>query len=108
MLYFLANMVELSYETSHSAFNSTIDGRAMLYGPQIDDNGAEISPFEPFQCRMAALTAQCRYPCPQAKSVPFDEIVTNPSDPKHVLKLLGYSDGLGVVITTHKHLWNAV
>ena len=34
-------------------------------------------------------------------------IVTNPSDPKHVLKLLGYSDGLGVVITTHKHLSNA-
>ena len=32
--------------------------------------------------------------------MPFEEIVTNPSDPKHVLKLLGYSDGLGVVITT--------
>ena len=56
---------------------------------------------------MAALTAQCWYPCPQAKSVPFDEIVTNPSDPKHVLKLLGYSDGLGVVVTAHEHLWNA-
>ena len=100
MLYFLANMVELSSETSHSAFNSTIDGRAMLYGPQIDDDGAEISPFEPFQCRMAALTAQCWYPCPQAKSVPFDEIVINPSDLKHVVKLLGRSDGLGMVILT--------
>ena len=107
MLYFLANMVELSSEISHSAYNSTIDGRAMLHRPEIDEDGAEISPFEPFQCRMAALTAQCRYPCPQAKPVPFDEIVTNPSDPKHVLKLLGYSDGLGVVVTTHKHLWNA-
>ena len=104
MLYFLANMVELSSETSHSAYNSTIDGRAMLHRPEIDEDGAEISPFDPFQCRMAALTAQCWYPRPQAKSVPFDEIVTNPSDPKHVLKLLGYSDGLGVVTTTHKHL----
>ena len=101
MLHFLVTMVELSYETSHRAFNSTIDGRAMLYGPQIDDNGAEISPFEPFQCRWRWRTGPVRS---VGKSVPFDEIVTNPSDPKHVLKLLGYSDGLGVVTTTHKHL----
>ena len=37
--------------------------------------------------------------------VPFDEIVANPSDLKHVVKLLGRSDGLGVVITVNlRHL----
>ena len=45
------------------------------------------------------------YPCFLAKEVPFDEIVANPSDLKHVVKLLGRSDGLGVVITTRsRHL----
>ena len=39
---FLISMVESSFETSHSAFNSTIDGRAMLYRPQIDDDGEEL------------------------------------------------------------------
>ena len=42
MLYFLANMVKLSSETSHSAFNSTIDGRAMLYRPEIGEDGEEL------------------------------------------------------------------
>ena len=40
------------------------------------------------------------YLCFLAKMVPCDEIVANPSDLKHVVKLLGRSDGLGVVITT--------
>ena len=48
MLYFLANMVELSSETSHSAYNSTIDGRAMLYRTEIDHDGAQISPLGHF------------------------------------------------------------
>ena len=30
--------------------------------------------------------------------VPFGEIVANPSDLKHVVELLGCSDGLGMVI----------
>ena len=38
-----------------------------------------------------------------AKLVPFDEIVANPSDLKHVVKLLGCSDGLGMVILTRMH-----
>ena len=58
MLYFLANMVELSSETSHSAYNSTIDGRAMLYGPEIDDDGAEISPFGHFSTVVAVYRAR--------------------------------------------------
>ena len=35
--------------------------------------------------------------------VPFDEIFINPSDLKHVGKLLGRSGGLGVVITVGLH-----
>ena len=42
MIHFLVTMVELSSETSHSAFNTTIDGRAMLYRPEIDDDGEEL------------------------------------------------------------------
>ena len=42
------------------------------------------------------------------KLVPFGEIVINPSDLKHVVELLGCSYGLGVVITTRAHLWDAV
>ena len=37
------------------------------------------------------------------KAVPFDEIVANPSDLKHVAELLRCSDGLGVVITVGLH-----
>ena len=48
MLYFLVTMVELSSETSHRAFNSTIDGRATLYRPEIDHDGAQISPLGHF------------------------------------------------------------
>ena len=32
------------------------------------------------------------------KGVPFGKIVINPSDLKHVVELLGCSDGLGMVI----------
>ena len=35
--------------------------------------------------------------------MPFDEIVANPSDLKHVVELLRSSDGLDVVITTRSH-----
>ena len=37
------------------------------------------------------------------KAVPFDEIVANPSDLKHVAELLRCSDGLGVAITVGLH-----
>ena len=39
--------------------------------------------------------------------MPFDEIVANPSDLKHVGELMGCSDGLGMVITTRMHRWDA-
>ena len=41
------------------------------------------------------------------KVVPFGEIFINPSDPKHVMELLGCSDGLGMVITTRILRWDA-
>jgi len=96
-------MVELSSETSHGAFNNTVDGRAMLYRSEIDDCGAEISPLCHFSAGGRPYRrgpARCLYPCFSAKSVPFDEIVANPSNLKHVGKLLGCSDGLGMVILT--------
>ena len=39
--------------------------------------------------------------------VPFGKIVINPSDLKHVVGLLGCSDGLGIFITTRVHRWDA-
>ena len=45
----------------------------------------------------------CPYPCFLVKVAPFDEIVANPSDLKHVVELLRCSDGLGVVITLGLH-----
>ena len=41
------------------------------------------------------------------KLMSFGEIVINPSDLKHIVEPLGYSDGLGVVIPTRSHLWDA-
>ena len=39
MLLFLATMVELTCETSHSSLNNSDDGRAMLYRSEIDNHG---------------------------------------------------------------------
>ena len=96
-------MVELSYETSHSASNDSNGGRAMLYRSEIDNHGAEISPLCHFSAGGRPKRRKCPYPCFLAKVVPFDEIFINPSDLKHVGKLLGRSDGLGVVITSRLH-----
>ena len=52
----------------------------------------------PFQCWWRTYRRTCPYPCFLAKLVPFDEITANPSNLKHVVKLMGRSDGLGVVI----------
>ena len=51
----------------------------------------------------ASLTATVPHPCFLLKVVLFGEIEVNPSDAKHVMKLVGYSDGLGVVVTAHTH-----
>ena len=89
-------MVDFGSVKQPTAASSITDGRAMLYRSKIYHDGAEISHLYQFQC--------CRtyraYLRSSAKSVPFDEIVANPSDLKHVVELLGRSDGLGMVILT--------
>ena len=57
----------------------------------------------PYQAASVLPTATVPYPCSLVKVVLFGEIEVNPSDVKHVMKLLGYSDGLGVVVTAHTH-----
>ena len=52
---------------------------------------------------VAVVTPRVPIPMFLVKVVPFGEIVANPSDLKHVVKLLGRSDGLDVVITTRLH-----
>ena len=42
MMYFLVNMVDSSFETSHSASNSTDKGRAMLDRSKIDGDGEQL------------------------------------------------------------------
>ena len=56
----------------------------------------------------ASLTATVPHPCFLLKVVLFGEIEVNPSDVKHVMKLVGYGDGLGVVVTAHTHRWNVI
>ena len=59
-------------------------------------------------CVILVLVAtRVPYLCPLAKVVPFSEIFMDPSDPKHVAKLLKGSDGPGVVNTTRTHRWGA-
>ena len=101
-------MVELSSETSHSAPNGSINGRTMLYRSEIDNHGAEISPLCHFSAdNRCVYRRACPYPCFLAEVVPFGEIFANPSDLKHVMELLGCSDGLSMVITTRMHRWDA-
>ena len=105
MLQFLATMVGVSYETSHCASNGSNDGLEMRYRSEIDNHGAEISPLCHFSAAIPPYRRACPYPCFLVKVVPFDEIFINPSDLKHVVKLLGRRGGLGLVITTRlRHL----
>ena len=57
----------------------------------------------PYQAVLVLPQPRCPHPCFLAKVVLFGEIEVNPSDVKHVMKLVGYSDGLGVVVTAHTH-----
>ena len=43
------------------------------------------------------------YLCSLVKVVLFGEIEVNPSHVKHVMKLAGSDDGLGVVVTARTH-----
>ena len=56
-----------------------------------------------FQAASVLPAATVPYPSFLVKVVLFGEIEVKPSDVKHVTKLVGYSDGLGVVVTAHTH-----
>ena len=76
----------------------------MLYRSKIDHDGSEISLLYHFSAVGRGRTVPI---WSVGKVVPFGKIVINPSDLKHAVELLGYSGGLGVVITTRTHLWGA-
>ena len=61
-------------------------------------------------CVILMVLVATRVPClcPLAKVVPFSEIFMDPSDPKHVAKLLKGVDGPGVVNTARTHRWGAL
>ena len=56
-----------------------------------------------FQAASVLPAATVPYPSFLVKVVLFGEIEVKPSDVKHDTKLVGYSDGLGVVVTAHTH-----
>ena len=62
------------------------EGRAVLYRPVIGDGGAEVSDMYHIgpTYGMAAAVIWTEYMYAWSKVVPFGEIETKPSDPKHV------------------------
>ena len=80
------------------------DACAVLYRSKIDHDDAEISLLYHFS---AVSHGFVRADSDRWKVVPFGEIFINPSDPKHVMELLGCSGGLGMVITARMLRWDA-
>ena len=78
------------------AVDDNIDGYEVPQRSKIDYDGTEVTLFNHFQCWWPRSYLPIKS---VEKVVPFDEIVANPSDLKHVAELLRCSDGLGVVIT---------
>ena len=99
ILNFLVVIVESSSETSHRAFNSSNNGRTVLYRSQIDDLDAEISHYYHLRGGGGGRTHAQNT---SWKVVPFGEISVYRSDPRHVAKLMSRSDGLDVVSTARK------
>ena len=90
-------MAELSSEACWSNVSIHPEGRAVLYRPEIGDGGAEVSNMYHIgpTYTMAAALIWTEYAW--SKVVPFGEIETKPSDPKHVGQPMRPSDGLGVL-----------
>ena len=61
-----------------------------------------------FQRRELTSPSTCLYPSFLVKVVLFGEIEVNPSDVKHVTKLVGYSDGPDAVIMAHARRWDVI
>ena len=64
MLHFLATIVELSSDTSHSASNDSNNGRTMLYRSEIDNHGTDISPLCHFSADNCCTGDRCACPYP--------------------------------------------
>ena len=75
----------------------------MLHNSQIDHDGAQISHLYRFSALTLVPPHAHPRPSVTGEMAPFDEIVANPSDLKHVGELLRCSDGLGVVILARAH-----
>ena len=96
MPYLFITVDELSSGACCSIVVMHPSGYAVLYRPVIDGGGAEI----PDTRHIGALTtAVPAVPVKHIwyKVVPFGEIETKSSDPKHVGCTMGPSDGLGVL-----------
>ena len=96
-------MIELSSETSRGASNDSNSGRTMLYRPEIDNHGAEISPLCHFSAGSRRTGPRVPKPMFSGESGAVRRDRCHPSDLKHVVELLRCSDGLGVVITVGLH-----
>ena len=102
-------MVEFGSVKQHTAVNITADGRAVLFRSEIDGGGAEISPRCHFSAaREPPSRPTCLYPSSLVKVVLFSEIEVNPSDVKHVMKPVGYSNGLGMAIAAQTRRWDVI
>ena len=97
ILHFLFIVVESSSETSHSASNSTGNGRAMHYRSEFDDYAAKISHYYYFSAGGREPPIPDPYLLFLPKVVPFDKISVYRSDPRHVAKLTSRIDGLDMV-----------
>ena len=102
--YLLVTRVDFGSVKQHTAVIENAGGCTVPYRSKLDHDAAQISRL----CHFSDGGCGCTGPVwSVGKVVPFDEIVINPSNPKHTLKPLRYVHGLGVVIATHKHLWGA-
>ena len=107
--YLLATRVEFGSVKQHTAANITADRRAVLFRSEIDGGGAEISPRCHFSAaREPPSRPTCLYPSSLVKVVLFSEIEVNPSDVKHVMKPVGYSNGLGMAIAAQTRRWDVI
>ena len=80
----------------------------MLFKSEIDDAGAEIPPRCHIKPHQRCPRPLYPYLHSLVKVVLFGEIEVNPSDVKHVMKLVGYSDGPDVVIMAHTRRWDVI
>jgi hypothetical protein len=90
-------MAELSFGACWIIVAIHPEGRVVLFRPEIGDGGAEVSNMCHIGPISAMFAAAILAEYAWYKVVPFGEIETKSSDPKHVGWHMGPSDGLGVL-----------